>query len=109
MGMEEKSSGCDGDTDELRERMQVLQQSIQLHELQELRRKINAMKSIKELENMKLKMEYKKYANTIDNRIKELELDQGARRRRLMNRLLRYENHYSSGAEGYPPRAEDLS
>merc|ERR1711964_706132 len=25
-------------------------------------------------------------------------------RRRLMNRLLRYENHYSSGAEGYPPR-----
>merc|ERR1711964_278541 len=24
-------------------------------------------------------------------------------RRRLMERLLRYENHYSSGAEGYPP------
>merc|ERR1711964_507220 len=28
-------------------------------------------------------------------------------RRRLMDRLLRYENHYSSGAEGHPPK--DLS
>merc|ERR1711964_397311 len=27
-----------------------------------------------------------------------------SRRRRVMERLLRYENHYSSGAEGYPPR-----
>merc|ERR1711964_31492 len=27
-----------------------------------------------------------------------------ARRRRLMERLLRYENHYSSGAEGHPPK-----
>jgi len=25
-------------------------------------------------------------------------------RRRLMDRLLRYENHYSSGAEGHPPK-----
>jgi len=27
-----------------------------------------------------------------------------SRRRRVMERLLRYENHYSSGAEGYPPK-----
>merc|ERR1711964_62030 len=30
--------------------------------------------------------------------------DHGRRRRRVMERLLRYENHYSSGAEGYPPK-----
>jgi len=31
------------------------------------------------------------------------------RRRRLMERLLRYENHYSSGAEGYPPKDPSYS
>merc|ERR1711964_145940 len=29
-------------------------------------------------------------------------MGQARRRRRVMERLLRYENHYSSGAEGYP-------
>merc|ERR1711964_609112 len=31
------------------------------------------------------------------------------KRRRVMERLLRYETHYSSGVEGYPPRLVDLS
>merc|ERR1711964_182087 len=29
--------------------------------------------------------------------------------RRLMERLLRYENHYSSGAEGHPPKGPSYS
>merc|ERR1711964_311242 len=37
----------------------------------------------------------------IKKRIEELETK--CRRRRVTNRLLRYETHYSSGAEGYPP------
>jgi len=31
------------------------------------------------------------------------------RRRRVLERLLRYENHYSSGAEGYPPKCPSYS
>lgn len=44
--------------------------------------------------------------DAIEERIAFLETRR-RRRRRLMNRLLLYETHYSSGAEGYPPRAED--
>merc|ERR1711964_449940 len=40
--------------------------------------------------------------DVIEARIKLKRLESNGRRR-LMERFLRYENHYSSGAEGYPP------
>jgi len=48
----------------------------------------------------------------LQRRIDDLKREEAAakiskRRRRVMDRLLRYETHYSSGAEGYPPRADD--
>jgi len=42
-------------------------------------------------------------------KIKSSSAGEARRRRRVMERLLRYENHYSSGAEGYPPKDPSYS